>query len=779
MAVEPAPNAARRPMSVQRRMSALIALCAGLTALLGLLAVVGTGWWLQQDHAREDVRETAGMLAYTLQAPLAFDDRKGIADALGVLGLRPEISAAWVFDARGGVIASIGQAAAQAPGARGGGLLAGHMIDHAPVIVDGQALGSVVIVNELSHLWQLLGIAALAVGLGSAAGFGVSVLLARRIARTITQPIATLAEASRAVAASHDYSLRLPQAGDDEIGTAIGAFNAMLEEIRDRGEALQAANRHLEVRVAERTEALRAEKERAEAASVAKTRFLANMSHELRTPLNAVIGAAQLLQAGGDDPETQAHLVASIRNSGVNLLGLIENILDLSRIETGALELVNEDFNLLDCVEAALATASVAARAKGLEIACIVDPALPAWRHGDPMRLRQVLLNLLGNAVKFTPAGEVVLRVGPGETPLALDITVSDTGIGIGEVSLGVIFEPFRQADDASNRRFGGSGLGLAITRQLVEAMGGRIAVRSGLGKGSVFEIALTLAAARRPPADPAPLRQRIVYFEPHEASALALAAQLERLGCTARRCRSARELRAWLGAPVDGPDKPWLLAAVDAPETWSFLEESIASIDPERVIGMTASESHAAEMARERFHVPRNVIKPVLRSALVSRLGAVIRPPGSAPVAAAGGEGKHVLVVEDDVLNQTIVCSMLANAGYRTTVAADGTQALARLGREAFDVVLMDWQMPDMDGLEITRRLRAGACGRFGKLVPIIALTANAFAEDRAACLAAGMNDFLSKPVLAASLVAAVARWTAAPAAAPAPTPSYFSPLI
>jgi len=773
-----------RPLPVPRRMALLIALSAGLTAALCMVAVAGTGWWLQQDHAREDVVELARILAYTLQAPIAFDDAKGIGDALGLLKLRPEISGAWIFDGQGHLLAAVGPGPAPLPGARGGGLFVGQMIDSAPVIVDGQTLGSVVIRNELSHLWGMMLIALLAVAFGSAVGFGVSVMLARRIARTITEPIMQLAEASRAVAVSHDYTRRLPLAGPDEIGTAIDAFNTMLEEIRDRGEALQAANRHLEARVADRTEALAAERDRAEAASVAKTRFLANMSHELRTPLNAVIGAAQLLQEGADDVENQTHLVGSIRNAGLHLLGLIENILDLSRIETGAFDLSLEDFNLVDCVEAAVATASVSARAKGLELACVIDPALRAWRHGDPMRLRQVLLNLLGNAVKFTPAGEVVLRVKPGsDGPDALSVSVSDTGIGIGEASLAVVFEPFRQADDGSNRRFGGSGLGLAISRQLVEAMGGRVAVESRLGQGSRFTVALALPPAHRTPPDPAPLGHRIVWFEPHEASAEALAAQLVRLGCEAHRCRNARELRAWLARHADGPDRPWLLAAVDAPETWSFLEESIAAIDPERVIGMTTSESHAAELARERFHVPRNVIKPVLRSALVSRLGAVPRDGVAAPPVSQHGEvsatGRHVLVVEDDLLNQTIVCGMLHQAGHRTTVASDGAQALALLGHEVFDVVLMDWQMPDMDGLEITRRLRGGACGRFGKVVPIIALTANAFAEDRIACLGAGMNDFLTKPVLAASLNAAIARWTAVPIRADhRSSPSAFAPL-
>jgi two-component system sensor histidine kinase BarA len=521
--------------------------------------------------------------------------------------------------------------------------------------------------------------------------------------------------------------------------------------------------------VADRTLALQREKERAEGASLAKTRFLANMSHELRTPLNAVIGAAQLLQIHGDGPAHSAHLVEAVRSSGLSLLGLIENILDLSRIETGALDLSLEDFNLLDCVEAAVATTAVPARIKGLTMACIVDPALPTWRHGYALRLRQILVNLLGNAVKFTLDGEVVLRVGRGSAPDGVRFVVSDTGIGIGETSLAQVFEPFKQADDASNRRFGGSGLGLAITRQLVEAMGGRVSVRSERGKGSTFEAELVLPMALRPDREAPPQPQAVAYYEPHEASAQALAALLERLGCIGQRCRSPRELREWLGERAATAERPWMLAAIDGEQAWSFLEESVAWLDPQHVVGMTTHESPALGTARERFKMPRNLIKPVLRSALVSRLGAsghdaAPQPPRvSGPRRAAPGDPsaiKHVLVVEDDRLNQTIVCTMLINAGYRTSTAYDGASALDLMGHEHFDLVLMDWQMPGMDGLEVTRRLRAGAAGRAGKVVPIVALTANAFAEDRAACLAAGMNDFLSKPVLAASLETAVARW-------------------
>ena len=555
--------------------------------------------------------------------------------------------------------------------------------------------------------------------------------------------------------------LALPAAddtGDDVLGLAT--------LLRDLVQQRQDAHREL----------LQA-KNAAEAASTAKTRFLANMSHELRTPLNAVIGAAQLLATDSGDGASRGRLVQAIQRSGMNLLGVIENILDLSRIEAGELCLAHEDFHLLDCVEAALATASVAARAKGLTMACVIDPDLPAWRNGDAIRLRQVLLNLLGNAVKFTAAGEVVLRlqVAAGSDPSAgaLQLSVSDTGMGIAEAALPRIFKAFHQGDDGANRRFGGSGLGLAIVQQLVQAQGGTIRVHSQPGHGSCFDISLVLPLARSAPPAPQPMGVPIAYYEPHEASAQGLAAQLQRLGCPAQRIHSSAALRAWLADNPAQTAVPWLLVACDGGQAWGLLEESVDDLDPGHVIGMTGAEAVDIDLARETMSLPRNIIKPVLRSALVSRLGVLRTAPAAAPMhtpppaattrmaAAPNATIRHILVVEDDALNQSIVCQMLHHAGYHCSAANDGAQALAMLRVQAFDLALMDWQMPDMDGLEVTRLIRQGRAGQAAARMPIVALTANAYAEDRSACLAAGMNDFLTKPVLADRLLATIEHWT------------------
>jgi signal transduction histidine kinase/CheY-like chemotaxis protein len=758
------------------RLTGLIALCAGLTAVLCLLTVFVTSVVQEERRSRAEASELARTLAAALQAPVVFEDRAALGDTLSVLKSRGSVRGAWVLGP--GRVELTRYGTEDLPSLRRtGGMFAGYVLAQESIVADGQVVGLLVLELALGQAWGALFTNMLGMVVGSLLALAVSIWVAHHIARLISTPIGALSAAASAIARNQDYSQRLPAGGSDEVGAAINAFNHMLAELQAQSEAL------VELRVTARTRTLQAEKEEAQAASLAKSSFLSNMSHELRTPLNAVIGAAQLLDERGLVDDSQAHLVSAIRDSGTRLLGLIENVLDLSRIEAGAFDLMHEDFNLVDCIEAAVATAAVPARIKGVVLSGVLSPELPDWRHGDALRLRQVLLNLLGNAVKFTLQGQVVLRVQVGASLNAVRFSVTDTGIGMTAEALQRIFEPFQQADGSTTRRFGGSGLGLSISRQLVQAMGGEITVTSQPGRGSCFEFELALPAATNEHVTPAMPVHDVLYFEPDMASAQALNAMLQRLGCRAQSCSTVAEVKQWFGQrPAEAP-APWLLVALDQPDTWPLLEASLNDIDHERVIGMSMTESHTVEMARELFRVPRSIIKPVTRSALVSRIGAVerrrligqaIETPGPAH------QRRHVLVVEDDPINQMILCTMLHNAGCTTVTADDGTQALACLSQQAFDLVFLDWQMPDMDGLEVARRLRAGVAGRFGKTVPIVAVTANAFVEDRVACLAAGMNDFLTKPVLASSLEAALDRWAQGPSVMEAPPAhSAFTPLV
>ena len=746
------------------RLALLLALCAGTTAFFGVAAVVAAGVWFEPARVRAEAQEFASTLAYALEVPLAFDDAKAAGDTLAMLRGRSDVRAATVYDKNDRPVAHYTKPADSGAAAERR-LFGNDLVVETSIGASGEALGRLELHQSLDSVYGSLARQLGAILGGTTLGLSIALALSRRTARRITDPVAALAEASGAIARTKDYSRRLPGGGDDdEVGHAVGAFNRMLDELQARDESLAAALATLESRVAERTRELRREKERAESASRAKTSFLANMSHELRTPLNAVIGAAQLLEQPQAD-FGQAHLIEIVRSSGINLLGLIENVLDVSRIEAGELPVSCEDFNLADCLEAALATASVAARAKALRVCGIIDPDLPVWCNGDAIRLRQVVLNILGNAVKFTAHGEVVLRASVGAAPGRVRITVRDSGIGIDPAKFQEIFEPFRQADEATTRRFGGTGLGLAISRRLVRAMGGDISVCSTPGAGSEFRFEIALAAPATQIPRAAPLAHEVLYFEPHAASAEALAALLARCGCRGMPIRSAAELRAWRAdapAPEAGGALPWLLVAIDAPGCAELLESAGAWIGADRLVEMNRSDSAAEAAVHERFGLPRGVLKPVLRGALVSRLGvgAGAAPRAGQAAAPAAEDGGLILVVEDDPTNQLIVGSMLRRAGHRVLLADSGGHALALLREHVFDVVLMDWQMPDMDGLAVTRLIRAGAVGAYGEHVPIVALTANAFAEDRTACLAAGMNDFLTKPVLLRQLLEVVEHW-------------------
>jgi signal transduction histidine kinase/ActR/RegA family two-component response regulator len=522
--------------------------------------------------------------------------------------------------------------------------------------------------------------------------------------------------------------------------------------------------------LAQENAALAQQRAMADAANQAKSEFLSSMSHELRTPLNGVIGAAQLLQDHATDPERRSELLGIIRSSGTHLLGLIDSILNLARIEAGAIELFHEDFDLLDCVESALTTAAVPARLKGLHLVCIFDRHLTSWRFGDAAHLRQVIVNLVGNAVKFTQRGQVVVHLKPGDEKETVVIEVADTGIGMNEEALQHLFEPFRQAGLGTMRRFGGSGLGLSICRKVVTLMDGHIHASSRLGQGSTFIVTLPLPNGRSAAPIAPQLDHRVVVVEPHPASAQGVTELLARLGCDAVLCDSEAQLQDALTQTDAHGRPPWVLISDDTSTTTRLLQLTSQwteqSAHADRAIRMSASEWLPMDKDRAFPRLQRSVIKPVFRSALVSRMAgggdaAKQHKREVAQAARAMAANCQVLVVEDDPVNQAIVCSMLENAGYAVTVADDGASALRLFSETRYDLVLMDWQLPDTDGLAITQQLRGGTAGRHGQVVPIVGLTANAFAEDRLACLAAGMSDFLSKPVVAEDLIAAVSRWS------------------
>jgi len=571
--------------------------------------------------------------------------------------------------------------------------------------------------------------------------------------------------------------------------------------------ALQRNEEALEARVAERTVQLRTANEalrqhedellvaraRAEDASQMKSDFLANMSHEIRTPMNAIIGMGHLV-LGTELSAKQRDYVQKIQHSGQHLLGLINDILDFSKIEAGKLEIEVVDFDLRGVLDNVANLLSAKCAAKGLELMFDVSPSLPDNLRGDPLRLGQILVNYANNAVKFTDAGEIVVRVreaadepdGPG---WLLRFEVQDTGIGLSEEQQARLFRSFEQADSSTTRKYGGSGLGLAISKRLAELMGGEVGVTSAPGQGSTFWFTARLERGQTPhiPLLPTPdLRgRRVLVVDDSEQARHILAGMLEPMSFVVTTAPSGEEAIALArraeaaGSPFELAFLDWKMPGMDGFATHAELARLAAP--PVSVI-VTAYGRDDALKELDRSGITHILTKPVSPSQLFdAAMGALGSTLLSSPVAAAQRRnpletlqaihGARVLLVDDNDLNQQVAADLLGNAGLVVDVADNGQQALDMLAQAAYDVVLMDMQMPVMDGITATRLLRQNPAWA---QLPVLAMTANAMSTDRELCLQAGMNGHIAKPIDPEDLFAHLLRWIAPRAeASQIPTPS------
>jgi signal transduction histidine kinase/DNA-binding response OmpR family regulator len=527
-----------------------------------------------------------------------------------------------------------------------------------------------------------------------------------------------------------------------------------------------------------RSSALRRMAEHAEEGSRLKSEFLATMSHEIRTPMNGVVGLTGLLLDSALT-ETQRDYAEGVRASGEALLGIINDILDFSKIEAGKLQLETVDFELTHALEDVASLISQSANARGLELVTDCSPDLPTALRGDVGRLRQILLNFATNAVKFTPSGEVVLRAGVAGEPTDAGVTVrfevTDTGVGVDPATAARLFDPFAQADASTTRRYGGTGLGLAICRRLAEAMGGTVGMDSRPGAGSTFWLLLPLARASAPVAARSAAGRslegcRALVVDDNQTNRIVLASQLLAWNMTADVAADASiALDRFRHAAAEG--QPYDLAVVDmAMPGMDGLELArLVSADPAlSSVGLVLLSSvavEAAEAAAAGFAV--RLTKPARRAELHDALASLVGLPAAALPPAprapgvlrtAGSKGR-LLIAEDNAINQAVARGMVARLGYECDVAVNGIEVLEALERRQYDAVLMDCQMPEMDGYQATHRIRAG-----GDTVPIIAMTAGAMTEDRERCLAAGMDDYLAKPVGLKDLDRVLSRWAPAP---------------
>ncbi len=618
--------------------------------------------------------------------------------------------------------------------------------------------------------------------------------------RQIIQPITVLAEKADYVSRHHDLTQRIEVESHAEIGVLSAAFNAMIESLRQYHEQLNG-----EIQKRQQLEAsLQVAKENAEAASRTKSQFLARMSHEIRTPMTAIIGMSDLLGETTLDHD-QRDYISILQDSGEQLLSIINDILDFSRIEAGRVKLETTPFDLVDLVEGVARIMAPRVREKGLELAYRIAPGVAPHLLGDPIRLRQILINLLDNAVKFTAHGEVVIEVTAVD-PLALSpspsseetertclrFSVRDTGIGIAPEQHASVFESFSQADISITREYSGSGLGLAICKRLVELMGGRIELHSEPGKGSEFFFTVAFARAAtatktdecwNPRHERALQQQRVLIVDDMAANRLLLHDYLglwgAQVGMADNGRRAIEEIEL---AQSQGHAYTLVLMDIHMPEMDGLqatraLRERYPT-PPPAIVVLTSGEAPDDREQLEALGIQGYLTKPVRRAdlfdTLLTALGQSVVPAEPNPIRAGlpSLPAARILLVEDSATSRKVIQKFLQDSAVTLIEAVNGREAVNKATAEPFDLILMDLEMPEIDGLEATRRIRAWEAQTGQAPVPIVILTAHTFNEYRQQCQEAGSNDFLAKPVRKVELFRRLGEWLAPLSPLP-PTPA------
>ena len=773
-------------------MTLIISLTGTLTLVLASMAIIAYDWSSSRDNLESQTQTLVEVTAENIAASLIFRDREAAESTLSALKPQTSIVRAYLYDTLDDPIAFYHRDGTdfEAPAMQpfGATFTDSHLDIFHPITFDGEQVGTIYVISDLASIKQRLRNYIALIAALVFVSIILVVLIGSSLQKIITGPILNLAESAHSISEAKDYSVRaaIPR-GKDEVGLLVNSFNEMLEQIESSSadlerentvrsqaeDALRRLNDELEERIKERTAEYQHAKEIAETASRHKSDFLANMSHELRTPMNAIIGMNELVMETVISKDQRSYL-SMAQEAADMLLQLLNDTLDFSKIEAGKMTLEPVLFNLRDSMAGILKGLAVSTHSKDLDLIFGVNPEAPICLIGDPGRLRQIIVNLVSNAIKFTQHGEIELYIQTEHIPddsILLHGWVRDTGIGIPIEDQQRIFETFSQADDSTTRQYGGTGLGLAISTQLAALMQGSIWVESQFGIGSTFQFNARFAIAPdQSPVSTVSSAQRVLVIMPNESERHHVVDQLHFWGALTTLSLTTEAAQQ----AIESADEPFSLVLLDyhmGPLEW--IDSTIRLLRARRSTTTIAMLERTGTQ-HDSLDIDLRIFKPVAYAELLAAVdGSYIdelrETASNGTEAAITQQPLDVLLVEDTPANQHLVSALLEKNGHAITIANNGREALDLFARHAYDVVLMDVQMPAMDGLTATEEIRRHEA-ETGAHTPRIAMTARAMQGDEERCREAGMDAYLTKPIRIKGLLDILQKTVPSEPSAPLP---------